>query len=437
MENLVLVIFCAELLACIIFGIPILCALGFGLVLFLLYGRYKGFGWGELFRIALEGVYTAHNILITFFLIGMLTALWRAAGTLPVIVCYATRLIRPSILLLMTFLLNCFVSMLTGTAFGTAATMGVICGSIGAAMNVDIRLVGGAMLSGVYFGDRCSPVSTSALLVAELTGTQVMDNIHRMIRSAAVPFAVSGVIYGVLGFMTRPAGEIPDLAQLFGAEFDLSPICVLPAVVIFALAMMRVNVKRAMLASILTAIPIALVVQKAAPGSLAVFCVTGFKAVTPEVAKMLNGGGITSMLKVAGIVCIASSYSGIFKKTGLLDGVRQVVENLAAKTNSYTAMLCTAAVSSMIACNQSLGIMLTHQLCGNLQKDKGSFALDLEDSVVVVAPLVPWSIAGGLPLTAVGAPISALPLACYLYLLPLWRLLGSMRSGARRGEAGN
>lgn len=51
---------------------------------------------------------------------------------------------------------------------GNHQERGVICGTIGAAMNVDIRLVGGAMLSGVYFGDRCSPVSTSALLVADI-----------------------------------------------------------------------------------------------------------------------------------------------------------------------------------------------------------------------------------------------------------------------------
>lgn len=37
---------------------------------------------------------------------------------------------------------------------------------------------------GVYFGDRCSPVSTSALLVAELTETGIYTNIKNMIKSA-------------------------------------------------------------------------------------------------------------------------------------------------------------------------------------------------------------------------------------------------------------
>ena len=55
-----------------------------------------------------------------------------------------------------------------------------------------------------------------------------------------------------------------------------------------------------------------------------------------------------------------------------------------------------------------------------------SIMLDLEDAVVVVAPLVPWSIAGGVPLASIAAPTASIFFACYLYLLPLWRLSGSL-----------
>ena len=144
---------------------------------------------------AVSGVKTIKNILICLTMIGMLTALWRAAGTIPVIVSWAAAAIQPQIFLLMTFLLNAMVSVLTGTAFGTAATMGVICSTMAAGMGLDMALVGGAVLSGVFFGDRCSPVSTSALLVAELTGTAVLKNIRNMLRSAAVPTLAACVVF--------------------------------------------------------------------------------------------------------------------------------------------------------------------------------------------------------------------------------------------------
>ena len=79
--------------------------------------------------------------------------------------------------------------------------------------------------------------------------------------------------------------------------------------------------------------------------------------------------------------------------------------------------------ANMIACNQTLGIMLTHQLCRDVQEDPEELALDLEDSAVVIAPLIPWSIAGAVSLSAAGAPMAGMAAACYLYLLPLWRLL--------------
>ena len=278
MEWLVLGAFCAALLLCVALGQSILYALAAGFVLFLLYGRRKGFAWSRLFRLALDGVLTVKNILITFLLIGMLTALWRQAGTIPVIVCFSARLIRPALCVVMAFLLNCLVSFLTGTSFGTAATMGVICAAIGSSLGLNQLLVGGAVLSGVYFGDRCSPVSTSALLVSELTRTDVFHNIRSMVRSALVPFLLSCGVYGLLGVLSRPAGEVMDLEALFAPAFSLSWLALIPALVILALSLMQVNVKIAMSASILSALPVCLLVQHAPIADLPRLLFFGYRA---------------------------------------------------------------------------------------------------------------------------------------------------------------
>lgn len=453
MEWLILGVFSASLLICIGLDISILWALGFGLALFLLYGRKKGFSWQELLGMAVRGVMTVKNILITFLLIGILTALWRAAGTIPVIVCYAAGWIRPSVFLLMTFLLNCGISLLIGTSFGTAATMGVICATMGNAMGVSSVLTGGAVLSGIYFGDRCSPVSTSALLVAAVTGTDIYGNIRRMLRTALVPFLVSCAIYlaagaavtagmigtagaagtagtagasgsagaaGAAGAGAAAIGAL-DLQGIFSRAFVLHWSALIPAAVIFTLALCRVNVKIAMAASIASAIPLCLILQNMHMPELLRVAVFGFFPQDPEVAAMVSGGGIVSMLRVAGIVCISSSYSDIFKQTGLLDGVKKAIASIGSKTTSYTAAMVTSIAAGMIACSQTLTILLTNQLCSDLNPDKEQFAVDLEDSAVVIAPLVPWSIAGAVPLSAIGAPMSAILASFYLILLPLWR----------------
>lgn len=423
MEVLTIGIFCALLIICIITGKSILYALLAGLIIFGLYGKKQGYSWRQISRMALQGVWKVKNILLTFILIGMLTALWRQAGTIPAIICYTVHLIKPSTFLLMTFLLNCLISVLTGTALGTAATIGVVCATMASALGIPSWMTGGAILSGVYFGDRCSPVSTSALLVAELTETGIYTNIKNMIKSALAPFTITCILYLTVSIQLHGKTEMPDLGHAFGSEFRLSWIALLPAAVILLLSVMQAGVKIAMIASIVTAIPVCIGLQNMAFTELPELLLNGFHSTDVAVAAMLNGGGITSMLKVGAIVCISSSYSGIFQATGILNGFQKMVCLLANRTKPYFAVLVTSILTSVMACNQTLAIMLTGQLCSRTEPDKLRFANNLEDSAVIIAPLVPWSIACAVPLTAAGAPGYSVLFAVFLYLLPLCDLV--------------
>ena len=369
----------------------------------------------------------ASIVVVTFVLIGLLTTLWRAAGTVPFIVANTTMLIRPHVVILLAFLLNCLMSLLTGSAFASAATMGVITMTLGTSMQVSPLLLGGAILSGVYFGDRCSPVSTSAQLVKTLTHTNIFDNIRLMLRTAAIPFALTCVIYAMLALCTRPSNGSMDVSALFAAAFNLHWMSVLPAVVLVVLAIARVDVRITMGASICTALPICLLTQHMDWLSLGRALIFGYHCTDAQVAPMIDGGGVVSMIKVMLIVCISSSYSGIFQETGLLNGAHQAIRRIAERVGRFGATLITSIVTSCVACNQTLSIMLTDQLCRNIEQDEQRHAINLEDTAVVVAPLVPWSIAGAVPLASVGAPTASLLLACFLYLLPLAGLLNIKR----------
>ncbi len=435
MEMIVIALFCGCLLCCLLFQASILWALTAGLCLFLFYGRKQNCSWKQLAGMILSGIRTIKNIMLVFVLIGMLTALWRASGTIPVIICYAARLIRPQIFILMAFLLNCMVSVLTGTAFGTAATMGVTCMMMAQAMQVNPVLAGGAVLSGIYFGDRCSPVSTSALLVSELTGTDIFVNIRNMCRTALVPFLLLCIGYAAAGFFTRGAESGTQVEAVFAREFRLHWLALLPAVVIFLLSVLRINVKKAMLASILLAALLCTALQGIDILEIGKLLVFGYHAGDAELAAMLNGGGIASMCKVAAIVCISSSYAGIFKGTGLLEGAKQGIARLSGRITPYGAILCTSVLSAMVACNQTLTIILVDQLCRKLEPEHSRFAVELEDSAVVIAPLIPWSIASAAPLAAIGAPQASLMAAGFLYLLPAWRLGTELISSSQRTAA--
>ncbi|MBQ5782613.1 MAG: sodium:proton antiporter [Oscillospiraceae bacterium] len=424
MELLFLLLFCATLIGCIAFDISILIALIIGYFIFFSYAIVKKHSVKDTVKMSIDGMLTAKNICITFMLIGMLTALWRACGTIPAIVYYSTGFMQPSIFILAVFILNCIVSILTGTSFGTAATMGVICATMAKSLGIDILWVGGAVLSGAFFGDRCSPVSTSALLVSELTGTDIYRNIKAMIKTCIIPFAITCAVYYAAGIPLKvQSGAAVDIESVFTANFEISPVVLIPAIAILVLSFFRVKTKKNMLCSIVCAIVVCIFCQGTNPADLVKIMLTGYKSQDAQLASMLNGGGITSMLKSAAIVAISSSFSGIFKGTGMLDNIKHTIENAGKKYSAFLIIIIVSIAGSMIACNQTLAIIIVYQLCSSLKENSEEFALDMENSVVVMAPLIPWSIACNVPLSSVGAPSICIITAVYLYVLPLWTLL--------------
>ena len=423
LEILVLSAFVTVLMTCVVLDISIVYALAVGYLFFYFYGVKRGFGAKNVFMMSVNGVKTVKNLLITFLLIGVVTALWRAAGPIPMIICYASKLIHPSAFLLLAFLLNALISFLTGTAFGTAATMGVICMTMARAMGVEPMIAGGAILSGVFWGDRCSPVSTSALLVSELTKTDLYENIKRMFKTGLIPTILTCGIYLALGIMSGGSGEVMDMNALFSKGFALHWVLVLPAVMILVLAAFRVKVKKTLTISAVLAAILAAAIQKIELFELVKIMLFGYQTEVPELTSMINGGGVSSMVRTAVIVGLSSSFSGIFEGTGLLNSMKRYVAKTSEKATPFGATFLVSILTSMVACNQTLAVILTHQLCRDVEPDTKEMAMILENTVIVMAPLIPWSIASAVPLATVGAPMGSIAVACYLYLLPLWQLI--------------
>ena len=426
-EGLVVGLFAVGLLVCIFLKLPVLYALILGFFLFLFYGLKKGYHIKQILSMSWGTIRTVRKILIILLLIGALTAVWRASGTLAFLVYYATRMMVPQLFILLSFLLCCGLSVLTGTSFGTSATMGLICMTMAAAEGVSPVWTGGAVLAGAFFGDRCSPMSTSALLIAQITDTDIYCNLRGMVKTARLPFFLTCGVYLAAG-MGTVTGEVPAVArQIFLLHFRLSWMAVLPAILIIILSLCRVDVRITMVASILIGGILCLFLQKMPGMELPGLLAWGYHAEDPAMAAMMNGGGLFSMVTPVAIVCLSSSYAGIFKGTGLLDVLKNKISRLACRVTPFGSVAVTAALANLISCNQTLSIILTYQLCEGMTDDRGKLAVALADTAVVIAPLVPWSIAGAVPIAAIGAPTGCIAAACYLYLLPVCGFFAARR----------
>ena len=423
LELCILLLFSVGLIICVILNYSILYALIFGYVLFFAFGLIKGKTWKEMLRYSFRGILTVKNILIIFVLIGCITAIWRVCGTIAFIVYYASMVAVPQAMVLICFLLCCFVSFLMGTAFGSAATIGVISMTLANSMNIPVIYAGGAVISGIFFGDRCSPMSSGAHLISELTHTNVFDNIKTMVKTAFIPFIVTAVLYGIIGIIINSGVGNGMTFRIFVDYYNLSLFTIIPAVIIILLSLFKVDVKITMAISCLAGLVCAGFFQHIHAAELIKIVFFGFHPQDTELAKLMAGGGIISMIRVSAIVCISSCYSGMFKGTHFFEGMQQIMRRLTNRITAFGSVLTASVFVSAIACNQTLAIMLAHQVCDGIIDDNNVFASYLEDTAVVVAPLMPWSIAVSVPLTSIGAPASALLAAFFLYLIPLWNLL--------------
>ena len=468
MELFIICVFAVILLACILTDVGLIEALLIGYGLFFYYSWRKGFSVREILGFSWNGISTIKNILYTFLLIGVITAVWRSCGTIAFIVHYALPLCNPAIMLLADFLLCAMISTLIGTSFGSAGTMGIICMSLSTSMGIDPLYAGGAILSGVYFGDRSSPLSTSALLVSTITDTEMHKNLKNMFSSAWIPFFITCIVYFLLGWGNATSSGSSDMSNILSESYDLSWPMVIPALLVVLLSLKKIEVRITLFISIICGMALAVIYQDVTIAELGQQIVWGFHPENEALARVMSGGGILSMMLVFGVVMISSSYAGIFQGTGFFEPLKKIRSYLERKLSYFGSMMAISMITGAVACNQVLSSVLTHQFfidkdtaarenkadgiqksaeAAEMQKTLGMpaadrpedkkyrLALDLENSVIVMTPLIPWSIAGGAPLSAAGAEIASIPFAFYLVILPFYYLfIGRKKSLATSKE---
>lgn len=423
-----LIAFCLFLLcmgASLVLDVTMLAPLAAGFVLFSAVAVRRGFSVKKVLTLAAESLKESFIVIGILLLIGCLTGMWRLSGTVAYFVTLGVSVIPPQLFLLAAFLLAAAMSYALGTSFGVTATAGVILMSIARVGGVDPVLAAGAVLSGVYVGDRGSPAASSANLVAVLTHTDMRENVRKMLRCSLVPFLACCVLYGGLSVLTRMDAVDSAILDRLGAEFKLRWLCLIPAVLMIALPFCRLSIRWSMAVSLTAAAAVAIFVQGSSVSDCLHAMVLGYDAADAELAGMISGGGVVSMLEVCGILLISCSYGSIFRGTGLLEGVNRAVSRTAARIGRFPVMLLLAVGTSALFCNQTISAIMQSNLSDSLygEDERGVKMLDMENSVIVLAGLVPWCIACSVPLTMMGADARSVPLAFYLWLIPLWWLI--------------
>jgi Na+:H+ antiporter, NhaC family len=406
-------------------GFPLLITLG----IFLITLQRRGFALKHLCQMGWRGCQKSAGVIVILLLVGVVTAAWIAAGTVPAIVYYGMQIIQPRYFVVSAFLLTCFVSLLLGTSFGSVGTVGTALMVMARSSGVDVNLAAGAIIAGAYFGDRCSPMSSSAHLIATLTNTKIYRNIKSIWWTGLLPLILATGIY-LLWSLGSPAAATTqgDIPLFIVKTFAIDPLVMAPAVVIFGLAMIQVPVKISMLLSLSTALLCSLIYQSYSLVENLKFLIWGFN-LNPDhpLASIMKGGGLIPMMNVVVVVIISTALAGIFNETQILAPVKQWLLGIKNHSQLFLATILLSILSSAFGCTQTIGIIMTQQLVEEnyATQELGNYKLatDLANTVIVISALIPWNIAGLVPAKILLVDANFIPYTPYLYLLPLVNLV--------------
>ena len=129
-----------------------------------LVGLRNGMRWKEIEDAMVQGVAHSVGAILILLSVGALIGSWLLSGTVPTLIVYGMKLLHPAYFYPAACLVCAVTSLVIGSSWTTAGTVGVALVGIGQGMDMSLPITAGAVISGAYFGDKLSPLSDTTIL---------------------------------------------------------------------------------------------------------------------------------------------------------------------------------------------------------------------------------------------------------------------------------
>ena len=199
-------------------------------------GINNGSSWKSIIDGVSKSIASTTPAIIILLLIGSLAGTWLISGIVPAMIYYGLQILNPKVFLVATCIVCAIVSLASGSSWSTIATIGIALLGIGKALGISEGLIGGAIISGAYFGDKMSPLSDTTNLAPAMAGTDLFTHIRYMMYTTIPSFIITLIIFLFLGFSVSESNtqNIQELLIALDNSFVISPwLFLVPISVIF------------------------------------------------------------------------------------------------------------------------------------------------------------------------------------------------------------
>jgi Na+:H+ antiporter, NhaC family len=401
-----------------------------------------GHKWLDLRAGIVKSIGSAMTAILILLLIGSLAGTWLLGGVVPAMIYYGLQILNPTIFLVAACVVSAIVSLATGSSWSTVATLGVALLGIGRALGIPDGAIGGAIISGAYFGDKMSPLSDTTNLAPAMAGTDLFTHIRYMAWTTIPSISIALIIFLIMGLRSYGSSEYGDITPVLSAidnTFFISPVLFLvPALVIF-LIIRKVPALPALFIGTLAGAVCALIFQHqiiqqvsgmdekfhvAAYIAIMKSMYTNINVVTDHemVNSLLSTGGMSGMLNTVWLIISAMIFGGIMESSGLLHRITEAVIKLAHNTGSLVASTAgTCIFFNVTASDQYLSIVVPGRMFAETYRERGlkpqNLSRTLEDSGTVTSVLVPWNTCGATQATVLGVPTLVFLPYCFFNII--------------------
>jgi len=321
-----------------------------------------------------------------------------AAGTLPTLIYHVSNLMVGHNLLLSAFIISTLLSMVLGSAIGTLTILLPLFASIAFQSGIDYPMLIGALISGVYIGDRCSPLSSGLHLLSGITETDFVSNMRLLLLSAIPPFLLSLTFFYFWGFRSIITIDMISSNALLLMVFDLNIWRLLPLALMILLLVIKQPITRVLTIIFLLCTGIALMTDLTL-SQLPTLLWGGYASSAPEISTYIKTSGFKQMINVILVIFFSGVLNSILEADSLMDTViAPFVKHLTSRRKLLFNTGCLSILLSMVTCSQAMTSMVNGKYMApyfDAFKIKREFlVMATANAGLNVVALIPWNVNG-------------------------------------------
>ena len=376
--------------------------------------------------------------------VGALIGSWIISGTVPGMIYYGVQLLDPGFFYAASAIICALASLSLGSSWTVAGTLGIGLMGIATTYSLSPEITAGAVISGAYFGDKLSPLSDTTNLAAAAVGVDLFEHIKNMLWTTLPAFLAALLIFSFIGSEDAATpNNIAEIRSALAGQFAISPWVLSPLGLMLGLIYFRVPAYPSILICTLSGTlyaaafqtdvvrALALAAHPNSPAPLiqglwmALF--SGYQSPEGmgELSKLLDKGGLASMLNTIFLILTAMTFGGMLDSTGILRQLLdQVLRGVKRTGDLILATVGGGFITNALAADQFLAITLPGRLFTGAYDNRGlnrlSLSRTLEDSATLTSVLIPWNTCGAYMTATLGvATFEYAPYALFNLICPV------------------